>query len=192
MKKINIKSITKADKTSHLTRQRTHCISLGNGSINYFSNITKAKEFLAKTNRFLNERLFDLNELYIDVHTHFQRNWFYFNNDSQNIRGLEHSCYKNFELIQDCMNLVCTHSHYTNGNHFTFKHLNEIQDCLINTVVIIKKIHVLRDNYAESRCMDVLIRRIKYIKTLINNYPKDVFCNQNSKASDVDHIEYLK
>ena len=72
MKKINITSITKADYSSHLTKLRTHCVSLGNGSINYFSNINKAKEFLAKTNRFLNERLFDLNELYIDVHTHFQ------------------------------------------------------------------------------------------------------------------------
>jgi len=172
MKKINITSITKADYSSHLTKLRTHCVSLGNGSINYFSNINKAKEFLAKTNRFLNERLFDLNELYIDVHTHFQRNWFYFNN-SQQLKGLEFECYKNFELIQDCMNLVYTRSHYTNGNQFTFKHIFEIHNCLINTVIIIKKLHVMRGNYAESKYMDVIIRRIKYVKMLIEKYPKN-------------------
>lgn len=90
------------------------------------------------------------------------------------------------------MNLVCTRSHYTNGNHLTFKHINAIQDSLISTVIIIKKVHVMRDNYAESRCMDVLIRRIKYVKKLIENYPNDEFCNQKVKASVQDHPDIFK
>ena len=171
MKKINIKSITKADYSSHLTKLRTHCVSLGNDSINYFSNINKAKKFLAKTNQFLNERLFDINELYIDVHIQFQRNWFYFNKSQ--FHSLEYDCYKNFESIHECMNLACTRSHYTNGNFLTFKHLNEVQDCLVNIVLIIKNLQLKRGNYAESKYMDVIIRRIKYVKMLIEKYPKN-------------------
>ena len=172
MKKISLNHITKADYTSHLTRQRTHCVSLGNGSITYFSNINKAEEFISKTNRFLNERFFDINELYIDVFIHFQRNWFYFNNNDT-LSRLETICYNNFATINDCMYMVYSRSHYENGNHLVFKHTYNICDALINVVDILQNLHVSRGNYAESNIMKAIIRRINYIKLLIEINPNN-------------------
>lgn len=171
MKKIRITHITKADYSSVLTNNRIHCITLGNGSTKYFKNINKAEEFISKTNKFLNIKLYEINELQIEIYSQYQRNWFYFN-ISSDFESLEYRCKNNFTSIIECMNLAVSRSHHRNGNHLTFKHLFDVYDFLKEIVIIIKELQSKRGNYAESYYMEVIIKRIEYLKSNLENYAK--------------------
>lgn len=67
MKTILLKSFFKKD--SHYE------VGLGNGTVHRFTNKKAALHFLADSSRFLNERLFTLNQLLIDVYPHMREIW---------------------------------------------------------------------------------------------------------------------
>ena len=163
MKKIKLKNITKADKSSFLTKRHSHSVSLGNGLTFYFSNINEVEAFLSELNRFLNYKLFELNEFFIEAFTIYQRNWFYFNNseelkrDETRIQECIISFFKSLEILY-------SRSGWQNGNHFTFRFFYTLYDNIIFIAETVQALHKARNNFAESNIIEVIKKRVKSAK----------------------------
>ena len=175
MKKIKIVHLKKADKSSILTKQRTHGVSLANGLTFYFSNINEAEAFLAELNRFLNYKLFELNEFFIEVFINYQRNWFYFNNSDESRRD-ESRIQEHLSSFHRSMDLMYSRSGWQNGNQFTFKYFTNLYENIIFIITAIQLLHRSRNNFAELNTLEVFRKRIIVAKTeLINFQESDYF-----------------
>lgn len=169
MRKINIGHFRPADKSSFLTVQRKHGVALGNGLNVLFTNINEVNSFFAKTNRFLNAKLFTLNEIYIETFTNYQRNWFLFDNSSD-MQKNERNIVDNLQIVSKNLLMMIKRSTYENGNQFVFlQFLNSI-DSLIQAINILQEINKDRYNYVESNYLNTLKERCLTIKEQISTF----------------------
>ena len=71
--KIRLDKLQTGLKSSLLTREKRHRISLGNGLTVYFTNINEAKSYLNATNRFLNNLMHNLSNIYIQLWSEYRK-----------------------------------------------------------------------------------------------------------------------
>lgn len=166
MKAIRIKQIEIPSKDSHYIKQNMYSVYLGNGVIEYFSNLKTAKNFLAITNKFLNSKLHELNYIYTLLFAEYRRIWFYFDRDTEShILVLFAEIDKKFEMcISRCG--------YTNGNAYTFKHMVNLGERLTEIFEQIKSVLVAKKYYADVQRIDIYIRNIKAVILDLKNYSK--------------------
>lgn len=166
MKKINIKTITKADKTSIRTKQRKHSVMLNWGVTLYFTDIKDAKAFLVKTNEFLTFKLFELNEIYIEAFGHYRRSWFYLdlNQDS--------ACRSEISNIESNFRFSVDRSHWINGSVYVFKWIEQIAGSLVHMLSQIRDLHRKRGNWAEIRVISAIEARINYLLNQVKKWPE--------------------
>lgn len=81
MNRIKLTHITGPDFSSAYSEMKMYRISLGNGQKEFFSNEKKARKCLAGINRFLNQKLHELNQLMIMVYGEYRNKWFYLEPD---------------------------------------------------------------------------------------------------------------
>jgi hypothetical protein len=169
MRKIMISHFRPADKTSFLTIQKKHNVALGNGLNLLFSNVNDVTSFLAKTNKFLNEKLFELNELYIETQSNYHRLWFYFNNSSE-LLIQERNIISNFSIVSRNMLMMVTRSSYGNGNQFVFLQMINAIESLIQTIKILQDLQKARYNYLENNYLNTIEERCNVLKEKLSNY----------------------
>jgi hypothetical protein len=159
MRKIQIDKINFPDKSSPRLKDKLYSVYL-NGNIEYFGSEKNAKAYLAESNKKLNEILLELNELYINTFNQYRLIAFYLkdNRIPVFIAGIE----KTFHL-------VVTRSGFTNGNHFTFKHLENITVMLLQILFILKKVNYEKKYFPSVAFVSSLIKRIQELQELINN-----------------------
>lgn len=159
MRKIQIDKINFPDKASPRLKDKLYSVYL-NGSLEYFASEKNAKAYLAETNKKLNELLLELNYIYISALTQYRTIVFYMkeNRIPVYIAGIE----KSFDL-------VIKRSQYTNGNHFTFKHLENISDMLLQMLSIIKRINDEKKYFPSVTAIRMLIKRIQELQEIIHN-----------------------
>jgi len=164
MKRINIQTIAKANKTSIRTKQRSHCVLLNWGLTIYFTDIKQAKAFLVKTNDFLTFKLFEINEIYIEVFTHYRRGWFYFDVPQ------DAAARASSEYIDKCFKLIVDRGHWQNGAVYVFNWINQIIDGLNTFLTMLSDNHRQRGNYAELRVIETLRARLSFLSGSVNNW----------------------
>lgn len=150
MKKIQLKTIYRGDKSSIRTNARKHWICIHSDLRISFTDYRQAEAFLSKTNDFLNVKLYELNELYIDLFTHYRRNWFYFEYNIQD----DSACTAAFDIINKYMNLIINRSHYENGPVMVFNWMIGSYRQILTVINILKDLHRKRNNWAEIRILD--------------------------------------
>lgn len=168
MKKINIKTIYKADKHSIRTKLKSHCVFLHNEISIYFTDIKDAKSFLVKTNDFLNDKLWELNEISIELYSHFKRSWFYLGHSE------ESSIRTSIRMIDENMKLIISRSSWENGPPYTWKWMDGIMNDQLSIAEVINELNKRRGNYAEIRVINTLIARILFVKKQMEKYPEAV------------------
>lgn len=167
MKKINLQTIAKADKTSIRTKQRKHSILLNWGLTIYFTDIKQAKAFLVKTNDFLTFKLFEINEIYIEVFGHYRRAWFYLelNQDSASRSAIT--------IIENNFRLTVDRSHWIDGSVYVFMWIDQIATQLKTVLEHIANMHRKRGNWAEIRVITALVARIDYLLYQLKGWPEN-------------------
>jgi hypothetical protein len=169
MRKITINHFRPADKDSFLTVQKKHNLMLGNGLNLLFTNVNEVTSFLAKTNKFLNARLFELNELYIETQSNYQRLWFHFNNSSE-LLIQERNIITNFSIVSRNMLMMVTRSSYGNGNQFVFLQMKNAIESLIQTIKILQDLQKARYNYLENNYLNTIEERCRTLNDQLSNY----------------------
>ena len=167
MKKINLQTIQKADKSSIRTKQRKHSVLLNWDARFYFSDIKDAKAFLVKTNDFLTFKLFEMNELYIEVFGHYRRAWFYM----ELLQDTD--CKSAINSIENSFKLIIDRSHWANGPVLVQNWFRQISESLYLILNKINELHHKRGNWAEMRIISALVARIDYLLNQLNSWPEN-------------------
>lgn len=171
MRAITLFKIELPNKSSHYTKQKQYSVLLGNGSKRYYSNLKEAKTYMTETNRFLNDRLHELNYQYGIIFSEYRKVWFYLS-DNYDTRIFEAKIIECFSFIDKFFLQAGTHSGTINGNHFVFNYLFGICDHLI--IIIDEIINVLKQRHysTEEKRIDTFKRQIVFIKSELENYGK--------------------
>ena len=164
MKKINIETIISGDKTSIRTKHRKHRVFLHSDLTLSFEDIKKAKVFLVGVSDFLTFKLFELNEIYIELFSHYRRAWFYIDNtQDKNIMTETRTIDYSFKLCFE-------RSDWESGSFYVFNWIRCICDSLQSIIKIIDSMQIKRGNYAEIRIMKTVSKRIELIMNEVFSY----------------------
>ena len=144
MKKIRIEKIKTGDKSAVYTKQKRHCVYLGNRVSVYFSDMKKAKAFLVQTNEFLNQKLYEINSLYIEVFTEYRKAWFYFFDIYDRSLHIvsENKILMDIGAIEKKMSLMVARSHFPNGStivHQGFSYIIDVLMDITDTLILLYK-----------------------------------------------------
>jgi hypothetical protein len=182
MRQIKISAVGYPGKT-HYIKFNMYSVFLGNESKNYFSNLKDAKQFVADTNRFLNLKLHEFNQVYISILSEYQRNWFYF--DSQNGKANKNLSFSegkitdNLQAIIKAMNFMVNRSGSPNGNYYTYSNffncLDYSAEILNNLIIVLKE----RKHYVEIKSCEILNSQLVKIREDINSYGKSPHIEEN-------------
>jgi hypothetical protein len=166
MKQIKINKITFPVPGSHLIKNKSYTVNLGNGFAGAFASEKKALAFLAQTNKFLNEKFVELNFLYADFLRFARCNWLYFDT------AVFTSYCSN---IERCFSLMATKSGFTNGNYFVFSQFKVIVRELIAVCKQFEALLLGRGITAGAYEVRSFAKRANYIFICVFNYPKELF-----------------
>ena len=169
MRKIFIDKIELPDKQSHYTQRKLYSVFLGNETKRYFSSIKDARAFLANTNRFLNDRVHELNYFYGVVFSEYRGIWFFLNTGVLTEKKINYC----FEAVNTAFKLACGRSQSANGNYFTFKHIFAIIDGLCNACKLILECLEEKKYYSDVKRVRGFYRQIQFIRNDLNNYGKE-------------------
>ncbi|MBW6482814.1 MAG: hypothetical protein K0B10_07115 [Vicingaceae bacterium] len=173
MKKIKIQHFTLPDKQSVYTdRKKNYKVHLGNGYIASYSNRNDVTAFLADCNCFLNQKLQEHSFLFVETFKLYQQAWFYMDKTKK----IE---FNHFKTINEAFDLATSRSHFTNGNHFVFSHLNNINKVLTDILTDLKEVFDLRNFTSNKHVAVYLIKQLTDLKEDVANYP-----NHNEKLKE--------
>jgi hypothetical protein len=149
-------------------------VCLGNGTIHYFSNEKAVKKFLVDTNKFLTRQLYDVRSIYISTWTIYQNNWCYFKHDKATM-GIQQyvddrTLAADLAQCQENFNYVISRCQYTNGNHFTFRHLLQSIELLKHCIKVLDQLFAKKSNAMDTYANQSLFRRLLQAETEINQY----------------------
>lgn len=166
MRQIKINNIVLPDKSSHYLKQKQYCVFLGNETRYYFSRFNDAKCFLAKTNRFLNSQMAELNYLAGIIYCEYRKIWLYLS-DSREKEIID--C---FELFDHNLNYAVIKSQGINGNYFAFKFLLSGTVNINVAAALILAFLEAKKYYSDYKRVQSLKRQILFIKRQILDFGK--------------------
>lgn len=165
MKRIRINHVqSPAIPKSILQIQNKFRISLGNGYTFVTKSERAATEFLSRTNKFLNECVFELNSVYSRAFVDYRRIWSLLpDGNSSRINGL-------ISNVNGAFEIVVQRSHFSNGNYFSFKHLEDICRNLKEILINLNEVLKMKFMYNDVRFNDALTREINRIERKLKDY----------------------
>jgi hypothetical protein len=174
MRAIHIDKLNKAQKRSIVTREKHHSICLGNGLTCYFTNEKKARTFLAETNRFLNQKVLELNRIYVDLWSEQRSMYLVFFKAFSTDQKLRQFAAN----IEKSLDMVMTRSHYTNGNTFTFKYFYNVMDNLREwndyLIVLLKG----KNRFYNVYNLEIISQRLGWLKSVFDTWGKEYWENR--------------
>ncbi len=158
-----------------INRQKDgYCVYLGNGTQHTFSSEKKALRFLAITNQFLTQKLYEIRAIYIEAWIKFQNNWGYFEHNkpsmSSDLRQMQRGCEESFKTCEDRFNIIIDRDDWTNGNFFAFKNLFTVCASLKDAALMLNSITRKRSSTFELYAIDNLFSRICSVEKEIKEY----------------------
>lgn len=166
MKKIKIQNYSEPRPESHYTRDKKYWVWLGNGAKRSFTNRKHAEAFLAQTNRFLNEKVFELNRLYAEIFAEYRRIWFLMDGRIAYADDLD----RTLEWTNKKFNLMMENSAGANGNYFAFTNMRVIISYLHEVLNALQDTQKLRNNWVEKHNLAVIAARLDAVKRDVDGY----------------------
>ena len=170
MKKIALHRITPPNKESNYTIDNRYTIHFGFDMIFHFKNEVKAKKFLSDTNLLLNNTVFELNIVYIDIWVVYRKllllHYDYFVRDYTVVTKIAE--------IEKTFALILGRNSWANGNVFTYKWINTViillENCIEALCVMLKK----KNKYDDINYLKVYDNRLVYIESKLTNWGADL------------------
>jgi hypothetical protein len=171
MREIKLFKIELPNKSSVYIEQRNYRVWLGNETKRTFPSVKEAKHFLAETNRFLSEKLFELNFMYTIAFSEYRKVWFYLS-DNYDTKRIEDKVNECFAFADKMFTNAGTRSATLNGNYFVFNYLYAICEQLTIVFDKIIEVHKNRNYFADIKTVTSFKTRIETISKEIQSFGK--------------------
>lgn len=185
MKQIKINNLTVPRKDGILATDKKYCVWLGNETRNYFTSQKACDNFLANTNRFLNENLQNLNNIYIQLFSEFRQVWFYGDSAHNSIIKIEQE-FKNVEYAFE--NVINKSAHPINGNSYAFTILFRICDSQRLIAENIIQIYLQKKIYVPTHRLKYLKAQIKMIENGLRSLGKETVFEVADDFIELDQV----
>ena len=174
MKKVKLSRYKIPEKSSIITANRKYQVYLGNGLNVLFTNEKEVKKFLLETNRFLTDKLFEINDYRSKLLQLYCLLWFYMV-QYKNFKFDSSRLINEFTHLDRIMSLAANRGSYINGNYMVFKHLNSCLDILTYIAEQIDHVYKSKRNFLDSTHIAILIHRIEVTREDIKSYGFDKY-----------------
>lgn len=175
LKKIKLNKYTAPAPGSIRSADKLYSVALGNGYKCTFPNEKETLQFLAETNKELNNKMYELNFLYSDVLRLYRASWLYFDkNKIQGLNNIESLCLEKMHSIDRSFNLMVDRAGFENGNFTVFSHFHSIIGSIKSMCELLQIIFKNRGLTAQIYECDGFAMRADYIATSIIIYPNKI------------------
>ena len=160
MKEIKIKNFTETEKG-------TYIVSIGNGVSKEFVNKKHCRKFLSDTGRYLTLKLFEANTIYLQLLTHYRRNWFYFDHNKDpgfQLFEADRACKRNLDNIGELFELLVKRGGYPNGNTFVFTHFRNSFTNMKLVIADLQELHRTKSNAVDVHDLQAIYLRVLYLE----------------------------
>lgn len=182
MKQIKIQHLGEPNKKSHLTRERQYSVYLGNDLTCYFKNKTKARAFIAETNRMLNQSAQELHLIYIDIWNAYRKMYF-----SHHLLFVRMNCRDYPVIIEKQFDFMIRRSSWENGNHYTFTYFDSIIDYLKAWIKEIKSVLKKANSLYLFQQFDSFNNRFEYLQYKLKTWGEVYYKNAPPCPYDFKH-----
>jgi hypothetical protein len=173
MKKIKVNRIDELNKK--------YVVTLGNGSQHHFNSIRKAEAFQNKTNKFLTELLYQVNQLYSDLFQVYRQCWGYFTptESTHNFKYFSSGdkIKKDFENIDSLLTALTENQHRKTSYYRVYADFRIIHESIINICTSL-------NNVIQSKSITFLNIRINQFITNANHLNNSI---QNYATTTTNH-----
>ena len=166
MKKVSINKFSQQGKQ--------YVVCLGNGTATAFNQKQQAQQFLNQTGQFLTAQLYALRQIYKAVNDLYIDSWGYFRHDKKTMNAAlyasDRAIQNNLRTVENSFNICIDRSQWTNGNYFSFYHLQTAIDSLKNGLKELGPVLSSKSIAAESYKIDFLFSSLLNIETDLYKY----------------------
>lgn len=164
----------KAIRLSAIFRNKNlYCCWLGNGHKHNFKNKQEAEAFLSDTSKFLNKKLFDLNECWKWLFITYQDKQFYFSHGAginKAFTGSNTDAKNIIIALIDQFDRTITNSRHENGLHNSFVGLMRIANYQQQLIRIIKAVTEKRSDTQAKYMCESWFERLNTITNELKDY----------------------
>jgi hypothetical protein len=184
MKAIKINQFSRPKKDGLMVNDRNYCVYLGNQRFIYFASEKQTLNYLAVTNRFLNEILQILNQLYVNAYGEYRQIWFYGDSFPSQITEIERSLRQldfSFENI-----LIKTNNHI-NGNSVAFSFLDKICGELLVICENVIQVYVSKKIFVPTHRLKYLRDQIHLTSSKLKHYGTSTIVTHSESFYEIDN-----
>lgn len=171
MKRVRITHVSEATRSDKVKGGPgiKYTVWIGNGYTGYFSSKKKAREFISQSNKFIQARFLELNQIYGSLLMEYRKVWPLLDHDKKGSGALRHrdqSIRQKIKTVDERFEWVLRYDNWkdSRSNHYIFKDLFRIsgllQGCCLD----------LMDFYEGTRNNPLDVVRIR----MIGNQVKDI------------------
>ena len=180
MKAINLKNFTLPDTTSHYIEKKSYSVFLHWNQSALFTNKKQMTAFLADVNRLLNNDLYELVDLYSELHNEYWQLWFYMDKKERVYSKARDLCEYHLSSTPQLLNLLIDRTSGPNGNFHCVNAMVKIISGLKETAELLGAIRVERRNPLESKRMRLIQQRLDTISNDLKNLVSQAIKNSHS------------
>jgi hypothetical protein len=172
MKKIKLTEIKKPQKGNYI-KHNMYSVYLGNSTVEYFTSLKAAKNYLAAANKFLNFNLVQVNDLLAAVYVEYRKFWFsFYDKNGHNYKKLESDLVYHLEQANNFINYSWQKSTLPNGNNYAFMYQFRALSSLRTSVELLQRLTRNKNLMYDFNRLEVLRQRIIYAYRCLELYPK--------------------
>lgn len=184
MRKIKLTKYKKPILNATFTRDTLYCVYLGNSRFVYFKSEKTCQAFLADTNRFLNNSLQILNQLYIQIFGEYREIWFLGDVHDISLNDVA----GDLKAVDDAfMTVFIKATHPENGNHYSFLYTESICKRLITIITTITDIYDKRKIYVTMYKLKHISFQLETMLHQLENYGKPE--PQTNSETEIDFTD---
>jgi hypothetical protein len=172
MKLIKIQEFKSPEKNSVYLDRQKYCVTLGNNTKHYFTDKRKVSNFLATTNKFLNEQLQELNLYFADCFTLYRSAWLIYDNKNA---ADQQKIIINFNNLTKSFDSAVKYRIGYLGNFAAWNFLNNIIANILEITSTLLPLFTYRQYFDKCTQLKRMIKNINDIKENLKRYPETDF-----------------
>ncbi len=183
MKRITLKDYARPDKSSLYIDQRMYSVSLYTGQSATFSSKSEVQAFLAEVNRWLNDYLVEIIELFNSVQAEYWKIWLYLDSSGTQQQETAGKCEYELQCIPNYLSRLVSNYPSYNGGYYTIGGMLKILASLMRVIDHISIVRYDKRDFLEIKRFNLVEERLGKLEYALCHIV-DLILAERSKKTD--------